>query len=73
MSPLTKYRWSARKTATSGSIPTALAAAIARQGELESYADTVAAAATILARHADRRTIKSEDVKTYYKLEPYFE
>ena len=48
-------------------------ARIALAGELESYADTVAAAATILARHADRRTIKSEDIKTYYKLEPYFE
>ena len=36
-------------------------------------ADTVAAAATILARHADRRTIKSEDVEAYYELEPYFE
>ena len=48
-------------------------ARIALAGELESYADTVAAAATILARHADRRTIKSEDVEAYYELEPYFE
>ena len=38
----------------------------------EAYADTVAAAAAILARHADRRTVKAEDVETYYELEPYF-
>jgi histone H3/H4 len=48
-------------------------ARIALAGELESYADTVAAAAAILARHADRRTAKAEDVETYYELEPYFE
>jgi histone H3/H4 len=48
-------------------------ARIALAGVLESYADTVAAAAAILARHADRRTIKAEDVEAYYELEPYFE
>lgn len=48
-------------------------ARIALAGVLESYADTVAAAAAILARHADRRTIKAEDIEVYYKLEPYFE
>ncbi len=42
-------------------------------GELEEYADTVSTAAAILARHADRRTIKAEDIETYYELEPYFE
>ncbi len=48
-------------------------ARIALAGELESYADTVSTAAAILARHADRRTIKAEDIETYYELEPYFE
>lgn len=40
---------------------------------LEAYADNVASAAAALARHADRRTIKSEDVEIYYDLEQYFE
>ncbi len=48
-------------------------ARIALAGELESYADTVSTAAAILARHADRRTVKAEDIETYYELEPYFE
>ena len=48
-------------------------ARIALASELESYADTVATAAAILARHADRRTIKAEDMTAYYELEPYFE
>ena len=48
-------------------------ARIALAGELESYADTVAAAAAILARHADRRTITADDVEIYFQLEPYFE
>jgi histone H3/H4 len=48
-------------------------ARIALAAELESYADTVAAAAAILARHADRRTIKADDITAYYDLEPYFE
>lgn len=48
-------------------------ARIALAGVLESYADTVSAAAAILARHADRRTIKAEDIETYYELQPYFE
>ncbi|WP_181692737.1 histone [Natronomonas sp. LN261] len=48
-------------------------ARIALAGELESYADTVATAAAILARHADRRTVKADDITTYYELEPYFE
>jgi histone H3/H4 len=42
-------------------------------GMLEAYADRVAAAAAVLARHADRRTVKAEDVQTYYELGPYFE
>ncbi|MEF8777712.1 MAG: histone [Natronomonas sp.] len=48
-------------------------ARIVLAGELESYADTVSTAAAILARHADRRTIKAEDIETYYELQPYFE
>jgi len=35
---------------------------------LEDYADNVARAAAVLARHADRRTVKAEDVETYYQL-----
>jgi len=35
---------------------------------LEDYADNVAAAAATLARHADRRTIKAEDIETYFEL-----
>ncbi|MFP4627142.1 MAG: histone family protein [Natronomonas sp.] len=48
-------------------------ARIALAGILEEYADDVAAAAAILARHADRRTIKAEDIQTYYEIEPYVE
>jgi len=35
---------------------------------LEDYADNVADAAATLARHADRRTVKAEDVETYFEL-----
>jgi histone H3/H4 len=35
---------------------------------LEDYADNVAEAAATLARHADRRTIKAEDIETYFEL-----
>ncbi|CAI48249.1 archaeal histone [Natronomonas pharaonis DSM 2160] len=48
-------------------------ARIALAGELEAYADTVATAAAILARHADRRTVKADDIETYYELKPHFE
>ncbi len=48
-------------------------ARIALANELESYADTVATAAAVLARHADRRTITADDIETYYELKPYFE
>lgn len=48
-------------------------ARVALAGLLEVYADRVAAAAAILARHADRRTVKAEDVEVYYDLKPYFE
>ncbi|EMA30600.1 histone [Halobiforma nitratireducens] len=35
---------------------------------LEDYADNVAGAAAILARHADRRTITDDDIETYFSL-----
>jgi histone H3/H4 len=48
-------------------------ARIALAAILEEYADTVAAAAAALARHADRRTVKAEDVEAYFDLQQYFE
>ena len=35
---------------------------------LEDYAENVAHAAAILARHADRRTVQAEDIETYFAL-----
>lgn len=46
----------------------AMDARIALAAILEEYADEVAEAAATLARHADRRTIKAEDVETYFDL-----
>jgi histone H3/H4 len=43
-------------------------ARIALADILEDYADNVAAAAARLAEHADRRTIKDEDIETYFDL-----
>jgi histone H3/H4 len=43
-------------------------ARIALASILEEYADEVAEAAATLARHADRRTVKAEDVGTYFEL-----
>jgi histone H3/H4 len=51
----------------------AMDARVALAGLLEAYADDVAAAAATLARHAQRRTVKAEDVQAYYELEQYFE
>lgn len=48
-------------------------ARVALAGILERYAEHVAAAAAVLARHADRRTITLADVETYFELEPYYE
>jgi histone H3/H4 len=48
-------------------------ARIALTAELEAWADTVATAAAALARHADRRTVKAEDIKMYFELHQYFE
>ncbi|WP_336000535.1 histone family protein [Halorientalis halophila] len=47
-------------------------ARIALAEQLEAFADDVAAAATVLARHADRRTVKAEDVEAYFELAQYF-
>jgi histone H3/H4 len=46
----------------------AMDARIALADILEDYADNVARAAATLARHADRRTVKAEDIDTYFKL-----
>ncbi|MFC6716243.1 histone family protein [Natrialbaceae archaeon GCM10025810] len=43
-------------------------ARIALADILEDYADNVARAATILAHHADRRTITEDDIETYFSL-----
>ena len=48
-------------------------ARIALTAVLEAWADNVATAAAMLARHAARRTIKREDVETYFALKQYFE
>lgn len=50
----------------------AMDARVALADILEAYADDVAAAAATLARHADRRTVKVEDVETYYELRQYY-
>ena len=36
--------------------------------QLETYADEVAAAAVTLTRHAGRRTVKTEDIETYFQI-----
>ena len=51
----------------------AMDARVALASILEDEADTVAAAAELLARHAGRRTVKGEDIERYDELEPYFE
>lgn len=43
-------------------------ARIALADILEEYADNVAASAAVLARHADRKTIKAADIETYFQL-----
>jgi len=47
-------------------------ARVALAAVLEEYADDVAAAAAALARHADRRTVKAEDIEAYFQLLPYY-
>jgi histone H3/H4 len=48
-------------------------ARVALAARLEAFADDVAAAAARLAHHADRRTVKAEDVSAYFDLQQYFE
>jgi len=48
-------------------------ARVALAAQLEAFADDVAAAAALLAHHADRRTVKGEDIAAYFDLEQYFE
>lgn len=43
-------------------------ARIALAALLEVYADGIADAAATLARHAGRRTVKAEDIETYFQL-----
>lgn len=51
----------------------AMDARVALAALLEDEADTVAAAAALLARHAGRRTVKGDDIECYDELRPYFE
>ena len=51
----------------------AMDARIALAAQLEAFANEVAAAAALLARHAQRRTIKAADIEIYFELEHYFE
>jgi len=50
----------------------AMDARVALADVLEAYADDIAAAAAILARHADRRTIKAADIRTYFELQLHY-
>jgi histone H3/H4 len=50
----------------------AMDARVALAALLEAFADDVAAAAAVLARHADRRTVIDDDIETYFDLRPYF-
>ena len=50
----------------------AMDARIALAAQLEAFGTDVAAAAAHLAEHADRRTIKGEDVEAYFELQPHF-
>lgn len=47
-------------------------ARIALAAHLEAYAEDIAATAAILARHANRRTIKVDDIDRYFDIAPYF-
>jgi len=48
-------------------------ARVALATRLEAFADRVASAAAVLARHAERRTIKAEDIELYFELDEFFE
>ena len=47
-------------------------ARVALAAQLEADADDVAVVAAKLARHANRRTVKAEDIDTYDDLKPHF-
>ncbi|QLG63566.1 histone [Halorarum salinum] len=51
-----------------GAYRVSMDARVALADILEDYADNVARAAAILARHADRRTVQGEDIETYFAL-----
>ena len=51
-----------------GNYRVSMDARIALADILEDYADNVASGAATLARHADRRTVKAEDIETYFAL-----
>ena len=55
-----------------GDYRVAMDARVALASILETFADDVAAAAADLARHADRRTIKDEDIEAYFELAQYY-
>jgi histone H3/H4 len=48
-------------------------ARIVLAAQLEAFANQIAAAAALLARHAQRRTITADDIGQYFQLEHYFE
>jgi len=48
-------------------------ARIALTAQLEAWADDVATVGAMVARHADRRTVKAEDIELYFELDEYFE
>jgi len=50
----------------------AMDARVALADILETYADDAAAAGADLAHHADRRTVKAEDIETYFELAQYY-
>lgn len=56
-----------------GQYRVAMDARVALASVLEAYATDVAAAATTLAHHADRRTVTGDDIEAYYDLAEYFE
>lgn len=45
-------------------------ARLALAKRLEDYGDTIASGALVLANHADRRTVKAEDIEAYVTLKP---
>ena len=48
-------------------------ARVALAAQLEAHADDVAAVAALLAHHAGRRTVKTDDIEAYDELSPHFQ